>query len=163
MKAQVKALVVGGGAVGTSIAYHLARHGWDDVMLLDTFVEVFVWLGANCNDTERKMAMETAVKYVDNATDGRSSDTSILLVQQGAEPRMFTAHFHGWDANRASLADEYERQLAELRANNGGGEDEDGGHFGEYAEGMSPSQTRAQRELAEARAGKVFFFFFFFF
>ncbi|UMA64052.1 FAD-dependent oxidoreductase [Roseivivax marinus] len=35
MKAQVKALVVGGGAVGTSIAYHLARHGWDDVMLLE--------------------------------------------------------------------------------------------------------------------------------
>jgi dimethylglycine dehydrogenase len=31
----VKALVVGGGAVGTSIAYHLARAGWDDVMLLE--------------------------------------------------------------------------------------------------------------------------------
>ncbi|MHA6326177.1 GcvT family protein [Roseivivax sp. CAU 1753] len=35
MKTHVKALVVGGGAVGTSIAYHLARHGWDDVMLLE--------------------------------------------------------------------------------------------------------------------------------
>ncbi len=35
MKANVKALVVGGGAVGTSIAYHLARAGWDDVMLLE--------------------------------------------------------------------------------------------------------------------------------
>ncbi len=35
MKTQVKALVVGGGAVGTSIAYHLARAGWDDVMLLE--------------------------------------------------------------------------------------------------------------------------------
>ncbi|MDG1168496.1 MAG: FAD-binding oxidoreductase, partial [Sulfitobacter sp.] len=35
MKTNVKALVVGGGAVGTSIAYHLARAGWDDVMLLE--------------------------------------------------------------------------------------------------------------------------------
>ena len=35
MKTQVKALVVGGGAVGTSIAYHLAAAGWDDVMLLE--------------------------------------------------------------------------------------------------------------------------------
>jgi dimethylglycine dehydrogenase len=35
MKTSVKALVVGGGAVGTSIAYHLARAGWDDVMLLE--------------------------------------------------------------------------------------------------------------------------------
>ncbi|MDF1854702.1 FAD-dependent oxidoreductase [Pseudooceanicola sp.] len=35
MKSHVKALVVGGGAVGTSIAYHLARAGWSDVMLLE--------------------------------------------------------------------------------------------------------------------------------
>ncbi len=35
MKTQVKALVVGGGAVGTGIAYHLARAGWGDVMLLE--------------------------------------------------------------------------------------------------------------------------------
>ena len=35
MKTHVKALVVGGGAVGTSIAYHLARVGWTDVVLLE--------------------------------------------------------------------------------------------------------------------------------
>jgi dimethylglycine dehydrogenase len=35
MKTHVKALIVGGGAVGTSIAYHLAKAGWDDVMLLE--------------------------------------------------------------------------------------------------------------------------------
>ncbi|SLN23981.1 GcvT family protein [Ruegeria meonggei] len=35
MKTQVKALVVGGGAIGTSIAYHLAKAGWDDVMLIE--------------------------------------------------------------------------------------------------------------------------------
>ena len=35
MKTNVRALVVGGGAVGTSIAYHLAKAGWDDVMLIE--------------------------------------------------------------------------------------------------------------------------------
>lgn len=35
MKTHVKALVVGGGAVGASIAYHLAKAGWKDVVLLE--------------------------------------------------------------------------------------------------------------------------------
>ncbi|MDE0345918.1 MAG: FAD-dependent oxidoreductase, partial [Boseongicola sp.] len=35
MKSHVKALVVGGGAVGTAIAYHLAKAGWKDVLLLE--------------------------------------------------------------------------------------------------------------------------------
>ncbi len=35
MKTHVKALIVGGGAIGTSIAYHLAKFGWDDVVLLE--------------------------------------------------------------------------------------------------------------------------------
>ncbi|RBI85786.1 diguanylate cyclase [Rhodosalinus halophilus] len=35
MKTDVKALVVGGGAIGASIAYHLARAGWSEVMLLE--------------------------------------------------------------------------------------------------------------------------------
>ena len=35
MKTHVKALVVGGGAVGAGIAYHLAKYGWEDVMLIE--------------------------------------------------------------------------------------------------------------------------------
>ena len=33
MKTHVKALVVGGGAVGTSIAYHLQKAGWDTMLV----------------------------------------------------------------------------------------------------------------------------------
>ncbi|MDT0682093.1 FAD-dependent oxidoreductase [Roseicyclus sp. F158] len=33
MKTHVRALVVGGGAVGTSIAYHLGKAGWDTMLL----------------------------------------------------------------------------------------------------------------------------------
>ena len=35
MKTHVRALIIGGGAVGTSIAYHLAKAGWSDVILLE--------------------------------------------------------------------------------------------------------------------------------
>ena len=33
MKTQVKAMVIGGGAVGTSIAYHLGKRGWDTMLI----------------------------------------------------------------------------------------------------------------------------------
>ena len=33
LKRHVRALVVGGGAVGTGIAYHLAKAGWDTLLL----------------------------------------------------------------------------------------------------------------------------------
>ena len=52
MKTTVKALVVGGGAVGTSIAYHLARRG-AQVTILDkaqpasgTTKDSFAWINA---------------------------------------------------------------------------------------------------------------------
>ena len=35
MKTHARAVVVGGGAVGTSIAYHLAKAGWTDTVLLE--------------------------------------------------------------------------------------------------------------------------------
>ncbi len=36
MKTHARAVVVGGGAVGASIAYHLAKAGWDTVLLTNT-------------------------------------------------------------------------------------------------------------------------------
>ncbi|WP_093256500.1 GcvT family protein [Rubrimonas cliftonensis] len=35
MKTQARAVIVGGGAVGCSIAYHLAKAGWTDIVLLE--------------------------------------------------------------------------------------------------------------------------------
>ncbi len=35
MKTHVKACIVGGGVVGASIAYHLAKAGWQDIVLLE--------------------------------------------------------------------------------------------------------------------------------
>ncbi len=35
MKSHVRALVVGGGVIGTSISYHLAKFGWTDILVLE--------------------------------------------------------------------------------------------------------------------------------
>src|SRR5438477_3777338 len=35
MKSQARVVVIGGGAVGCSALYHLARLGWSDVVLLE--------------------------------------------------------------------------------------------------------------------------------
>ncbi|MCG8641577.1 MAG: FAD-dependent oxidoreductase [Desulfobacterales bacterium] len=35
MKTNARAVIIGGGAIGVSIAYHLAKYGWKDVVLLE--------------------------------------------------------------------------------------------------------------------------------
>ena len=68
-----------------------------DVMILDCFQSVFVWIGSKANADEKRNAMEVAQKYVAQATDGRGSDTPIYLVEAGREPLIFTSQFHAWD------------------------------------------------------------------
>src|SRR5258705_9895583 len=35
MKSHAKVVVIGGGVVGCSVLFHLARHGWTDVVLIE--------------------------------------------------------------------------------------------------------------------------------
>ncbi|TIT75657.1 MAG: FAD-dependent oxidoreductase, partial [Mesorhizobium sp.] len=35
MKSHAKVVVIGGGVVGCSVLFHLARDGWTDVVLLE--------------------------------------------------------------------------------------------------------------------------------
>eukprot|EP00753_Platysulcus_tardus_P014808 PLAT4544.1.p1 GENE.PLAT4544.1~~PLAT4544.1.p1 ORF type:complete len:858 (-),score=452.55 PLAT4544.1:277-2784(-) len=91
----------------------------DDVMLLDTYEQVFVWVGSQSNDLEKRMAIETAQNYVAAAKDGRDSDCPLLQVKAGGEPQMFTCHFLGWDAEMAErnkFVDPYQARMAALRA-----------------------------------------------
>jgi Gelsolin repeat/Villin headpiece domain len=88
----------------------------DDVMLLDTYTEVFVWVGTDAQKSEKDAAITTALDYVENANDGRDKDTPVLEVHPGVEPPMFTCHFLGWDPEKASdFADPYAAKLAALK------------------------------------------------
>ncbi|KAF8381016.1 hypothetical protein PRIPAC_70158, partial [Pristionchus pacificus] len=71
----------------------------NDVMILDTFDEVFVWVGEGANEQEKKKSLDFAIKYVSSEMGGRRSvdDTSMFVVKQGFEPVNFTGHFSSWD------------------------------------------------------------------
>jgi len=87
----------------------------DDVFLLDTFTEVWLWVGNDANKNEKQMAFQTAIDYVKNAPDGRDADTPILKVDPGREPPMFTTHFFGWDDSKFSTGDPYLEKLKALK------------------------------------------------
>lgn len=87
----------------------------DDVMILDTYSEVFVWVGHDSTKEEKDMAMKTALEYVKKAPDGRSPNTPVYRVFAGAEPPNFTCHFYGWDDVKASdFEDPYLKSLNKM-------------------------------------------------
>jgi len=90
----------------------------NDIFLLDTYSEVYVWVGDKSNETEKKMSFQTAIEYVEKADDGRSKDTPIIKVVAGHEPKLFSCHFLGWDAVRAAAKEDPAE--AKLRAARGG-------------------------------------------
>jgi len=69
------------------------------VALLDSQNSVFLWTGSKARETDKKIAMETALDYVQKATDGRTKNTPILNIKEGAEPVNFVSHFHGWEGS----------------------------------------------------------------
>jgi hypothetical protein len=86
-----------------------------DVFILDAFKEVYVWIGSGSTVDEKRLGMETAMRYVASAPDGRSSDTPIYRIEAGHEPELFTTHFHAWDTRITKMkGDAYDRSLAKL-------------------------------------------------
>jgi len=52
MKTQARVVVIGGGAIGVSVAYHLAKYGWSDVVLIEKheLTSGSTWMAAgNCS------------------------------------------------------------------------------------------------------------------
>ncbi|XP_061082475.1 villin-1 isoform X1 [Conger conger] len=69
----------------------------DDVMLLDIWDQVFLWIGRGANETEKKQAFLKAQDYLRNHPAGRNVNTPIVLVKQEFEPPTFTGWFPAWD------------------------------------------------------------------
>ncbi|XP_050394121.1 villin-1 [Patella vulgata] len=87
----------------------------DDVMLLDTFDEIFVWVGKGANRIEKKESLNAAMEYIRTDPAGRTPDTTMIAqVKQGFEPPNFTGHFHGWDPEKWSKGKTYEELKEEF-------------------------------------------------
>lgn len=86
----------------------------DDVMLLDTWDQVFLWIGKGSNEKERNEAFTTAIEYLKTHPSGRDVNTTIILVKQGYEPPTFTGWFMAWDPMKWSSGKSYEEMKAEL-------------------------------------------------
>nr|AAU88242.1 ubiquitous gelsolin [Danio rerio] len=85
----------------------------DDVMILDTWDQVFVWIGNEAHDEEKMEAMTSAAQYIQTDPANRDPRTAIVKIKQGFEPPTFTGWFLGWDHDYWST-DPLERAMAEL-------------------------------------------------
>uniref|UniRef100_H2ZV12 Villin-1 n=1 Tax=Latimeria chalumnae TaxID=7897 RepID=H2ZV12_LATCH len=86
----------------------------DDVMLLDTWDQVFLWLGKGANEQERKDSVVTAQEYLKMHPSGRDPYTPVILVKQGYEPPTFTGWFLAWEPDKWSVRKSYEELKAEM-------------------------------------------------
>uniref|UniRef100_A0A8C6L1N9 Advillin n=1 Tax=Nothobranchius furzeri TaxID=105023 RepID=A0A8C6L1N9_NOTFU len=75
----------------------------DDVMLLDTWDQLFLWIGKEANEQERKEAVTTSREYLITHPGDRDPDTPIVLIKQGFEPPTFTGWFTAWDPTKWSV------------------------------------------------------------
>ncbi|XP_074258914.1 advillin isoform X1 [Saimiri boliviensis] len=85
-----------------------------DVMLLDIWDQVFLWIGVEANATEKESALATAQQYLHTHPSGRDPDTPILIIKQGFEPPIFTGWFLAWDPNIWSAGKSYQQLKEEL-------------------------------------------------
>ncbi|KAM7005649.1 advillin [Tautogolabrus adspersus] len=86
----------------------------DDVMLLDTWDQVFLWIGKEANEIERKESVVTSQEYLRTHPGDRDPDTPIVLIKQGFEPPTFTGWFTAWDPSKWSGGKSYEELKKEL-------------------------------------------------
>ncbi|KAH0759809.1 hypothetical protein KY290_023302 [Solanum tuberosum] len=75
----------------------------EDVLLLDTHSEVFVWVGQSADSKEKQSAFEIGQKYVEMAAslEGLSPNVPLYKITEGNEPCFFTTFF-SWDPAKAS-------------------------------------------------------------
>lgn len=93
----------------------------DDVMILDTFDTVYVWVGRGANKKEKEEALRVATEYVRSDPSGRDEDNTLLIqIKQGFEPPTFTSHFFGWNPQLWASNKTYEQYLEELKSSGGG-------------------------------------------
>ena len=68
-----------------------------DVMLLDAWECIFMWVGVDANEEEKKLSVQAAADYLASHPADRSASTPLVTVKQGYEPFHFVGWFQAWD------------------------------------------------------------------
>lgn len=76
----------------------------EDMLILDTHAEVFVWVGQSVDSKEKQSAFEIGQKYIQTAAslEGLSPKVPLYRVTEGNEPCFFTTYF-SWDSSKATV------------------------------------------------------------
>lgn len=76
----------------------------EDMMILDTHAEAFIWVGQTVDTKEKQRAFEIGEKYIKMAglLEGLSPQVPLYRVTEGNEPCFFTTYF-SWDASKAAV------------------------------------------------------------
>ncbi|KAM6070577.1 villin-1 [Chlamydotis macqueenii] len=86
----------------------------DDVYILDTWDQVFFWIGKGAKESEKEAAAVMVQEYLRSHPSGRDLDTPIIVVKQGYEPPTFTGWFLAWDPLNWADKKSYDELRAEL-------------------------------------------------
>ena len=78
MKDQAQVVIIGGGVFGTSVAYHLAKAGWDDVMLLerDELTSGSTWHAAGPRRDQAPSSIDSSISTSVIGLASRPTDTT---------------------------------------------------------------------------------------
>nr|KYP73643.1 Villin-2 [Cajanus cajan] len=88
----------------------------EDILVLDTHAEVFIWIGQSVDPKEKQNAFEIGQKYIDMAAslEGLSPHVPLYKVTEGNEPCFFTTYF-SWDHAKAMvLGNSFQKKVALL-------------------------------------------------
>ncbi|KYQ96706.1 villin [Tieghemostelium lacteum] len=92
---------------GTFIVEEVNNFAQDDLIQEDVFIvdgidQVWVWIGTDTAEIERRMSMEVALEYSQtlNSQQNRKANIPVYVTYHGKEPFIFTSLFHGWDFNK---------------------------------------------------------------
>ncbi|XVE61123.1 hypothetical protein DITRI_Ditri06bG0014400 [Diplodiscus trichospermus] len=88
----------------------------EDILILDTHAEVFVWVGQSVDTKEKQDVFEIGQKYIDMAAclEGLSPNVPLYKVPEGNEPCFFTTFF-SWDSTRATVqGNSFQKKVALL-------------------------------------------------
>ncbi|KAK3217866.1 hypothetical protein Dsin_011836 [Dipteronia sinensis] len=88
----------------------------EDILILDTHAEVFVWVGQSVDPKEKQNVFDIGQNYIDMAAslDGLSPKVPLYKVTEGNEPCFFTTFF-SWDLAKATVqGNSFQKKVAIL-------------------------------------------------